>query len=475
MSKRPEVSALMVCVFFLILSQSRCLRVGPDYSSPNLEINIPATFRNISPKGEGKGSVRCLKWEDLFPGLGLKKMVREARRGNWDVKIATQKVIEARLHVNEVRSQRFPQLQVNGSAERQDRRVIGIIPGKTFSAKTDIFVLSAAASYELDLWGKLARANEAAWAEAMEAAENRRTVELTVEAEVVTQCIKLAILQRRMNIAEKRIRNQEKTLKIVETRYERGLSSLLDLKKASGALSQARSQLPVLKKEIAQAGQKLSFLLGHYPQMHEIRSIGPGYVDRLPKVPPGLPSQLLLRRPDVRAAESRLHVLNAEIGVARANRFPSINLTGTYGYSSSELKVLIGPGSKLWSLAAGIVQPIFNAGKLRIAERAAIAKYKQGVAEYGKVVLKAFLDVENALVEREEEMRRRKSILAFLQEAKAAEAVAQRRYRKGLIDYLNLLDAQRTRFEAEDALALVDLAILTNRVTLVRVLGGGWD
>ncbi len=475
MLKRPVMWRLMICVLLSVLAPSGCFKVGPNYHRPDIGVNSPATFRNISGRGGRKGSLSHLRWDDLFPGLGLKKMVQEARRGNWDVRIATQKVIEARLHVSETRSERFPQLQANGSAQRQHRPVIGIIPGRTFSTSADTFVLSAAASYELDLWGKLARADEAAWAEAMEAEQNRHTVELTVEAEVVTQCVKLAILKRRVEIAQERIRNQEKIVRVVEARYKRGLASLLDLKKASGALAQARAEIPALRKDMTQAGQELSYLLGHYPEVRNINTIGPGYVERLPKVPPGLPSQLLLRRPDVRSAESRLRALNAKIGVARANRFPSFSLTGTYGYSSSELKVLIGPGSKLWSMAAGIVQPIFNAGKLKAAERAAVARYKQGVAEYGKAVLKAFLEVENALVARKEEMRRRKRILAFLEEARAGESLALRRYRKGLIDYLNLLDAHRTRFEAEDALALVDLAILTNRVTLVRALGGGWN
>ena len=475
MFKQPGISVLVISVLLSVLCPSGCFRVGPDYHRPDIGINTPATFRNISGEGGRNGSVSHLRWDDLFPGLGLKRMIQEARRGNWDVKIATQKVIEARLHSAAARSERFPEINLQASAQRQERPVIGIIPGKSFSTKTDTFVLSAAASYELDLWGKLARADEAAFAEAMEAEENRRTVELTVEAEAITQYVKMAILNRRIAIARSRIKNYEKTLEIVKSRYEKGLTSLLDLKKARSALYQARATVPVLKKEMAKAGQQLSFLLGRYPESREVKLIGPGYVKSLPQVPAGLPSQLLLRRPDVRAAENRLRALNARIGVARANRFPRITLTGTYGYSSSELEVLIGPGSKLWSLAAGLVQPIFNAGKLKTAEKAAIAQCQQGVAEYGKAVLRAFLEVENALVTRKEELERRKRIIKFLKAARAAEQLARRRYRRGLIDYLNLLDAQRARFEAEDALALVDLAILTNRVGLVRALGGGWD
>ena len=191
-------------------------------------------------------------------------------------------------------------------------------------------------------------------------------------------------------------------------------------------------------------------------------------------MPPGLPSDLLLRRADIKAAEANLRALNARVGAGKANRFPRITLTGSFGYSSDELDQLLQHQSKLWNMATGIVQPLFDAGKLKAGQRAAEARYEQGVAEYAKTVLTAFSEVERAFLTRKEQIERRERTLSFLVEARATQRVAESRYRRGLVDYLTVLEAQQTRFKAEENLVLVDLAILTNRVALHRALGGGW-
>jgi multidrug efflux system outer membrane protein len=180
------------------------------------------------------------------------------------------------------------------------------------------------------------------------------------------------------------------------------------------------------------------------------------------------------RRPDVRAAEARLVALNALVGAAKASRFPRITLTGAYGYSNAELSDLIQPQSALWNLAFGFAQPIFDAGRLKAGQRAAEARYRQGVAEYAKVVLNAFSEVERALLTRKEQLEQRERSLKFLEEARATQDVAQSRYERGLADYLSVLESQQTRFQAEESLVLVELRILTNRVALHRSLGGGW-
>ena len=191
-------------------------------------------------------------------------------------------------------------------------------------------------------------------------------------------------------------------------------------------------------------------------------------------MPSGLPSDLLLRRPDIRAAEANLRALNAKIGVAKANRFPKITLTGSFGYSSGELDRLFIPGNNLWNIAFGALQPIFDAGRLKAGQCAAEAQFQQGMVDYAKTVLTAFYEVESALLTRKEQMERRGKMLDFLAEARATQKVAENRYERGLTDYLTVLDAQRTRFQAEESLVLVELTILSNRVTLHRALGGGW-
>jgi multidrug efflux system outer membrane protein len=167
--------------------------------------------------------------------------------------------------------------------------------------------------------------------------------------------------------------------------------------------------------------------------------------------------------------------LNAQVGVSKASRFPRITLTGAYGYSRDELHGLFSPESELWNIALGITQPLFDAGKLKAGQRADEARYQQGVAEYAKSILNAFAEVESAFLTREEQLKRRDHIVRFVKDARATQRIAESRYERGLVDYITVLDAQQTRFEAERDLLEVDLAILTNRVTLHRALGGGWD
>jgi multidrug efflux system outer membrane protein len=240
-------------------------------------------------------------------------------------------------------------------------------------------------------------------------------------------------------------------------------------------LAQAESFLPALVQDLGITQQKLAILQGEYPRTKTYRTQESDYYLALEPVPSGLPSDLLDQRPDIRAAEMRLRGLSARIGVAKAVRFPQISLTGNFGYVSEDLNDLFSPETELWNIATGIVQPVFNAGKLAASQRAAEARYAQGVAEYAKTVLTAFSEVEGALLTRKQQLERRKRVMVFLEEARATQQQAQQRYERGLTDYLTVLEAQQTRFGAEENLILVDLAIYTNRVRLHRALGGGWE
>jgi len=232
--------------------------------------------------------------------------------------------------------------------------------------------------------------------------------------------------------------------------------------------------VPQLQQEMGIIQQQLSVLRGHYPRTRPARRQPEDYYKRLAPVPPGLPSDLLMRRPDIRAAEERLKALNERVGVAKADRLPTITLTGGYGWSSNELNELLNRENVAWNLTAGLLQPVFDAGRLKAGQRAAEARYQQGVAEYVQTVLDAFGEVESALLTRKLQIERRERELKFLEEARATQQVAQERYIRGLVIYLDVLNAQITRFQAEDNLALVDLAIMRNRVALHRALGGGW-
>jgi multidrug efflux system outer membrane protein len=338
----------------------------------------------------------------------------------------------------------------------------------------DRYGLTAPASYEVDLWSKLKKASEAAWADILQEEEARRTVAQSVVAETISLYLDMEAVERRLQIAEQSIKAFRESSQFVETRYRRGLTSVLDVHQARRVLAQAETIVPQLEQDLGIIQQQMFVLLGQYPETRAPRTQPEDYYKQLAPVPPGLPSDLLWQRPDLRAAEADLQSLNRLIGVAKANRFPRITLTGSYGWSSEDLSDLLRRENIVWNLTSGIVQPIFDAGRLKAGQRAAEARYQQGAAAYVKIVLDAFSEVERTLLTRESQLDRRARQLRFLEEARATQRVAQNRYIRGLVIYLDVLNAQITRFQAEDSIVQVDLAIYRNRVALHRALGGGW-
>lgn len=473
-------------LFFLslaLLFAGGCMKMGPDFKRPSPEVQIPGAFQHDTI-GHGHALLQEPWWR-IYGNPELNSLVGQALKNNWDIRQAAARVMEVRSQFLQTRADRFPSLNLQASAQRQRQTIhvpAPIFQGGTFQLQdqqkretTDAFSLSLPLSYELDLWGRLARAEEGARASLLEAEENRRTIAQAVVAETVTLYLNIEAIERRIQVLRNSIDSYRQSLKLVAFRYEHGLTSILDVRQARRILAQTESSLPTLLQELGTAQQKMAILLGHYPKTRPPRTHPSGYFKELPPVPPGLPSELLLRRPDIMAAEARLRALNAQVGQARANRFPHITLTAGFGYASDELAHLLLPQSSLWNMAAGLFQPLFDAGKLKALEEAARARYRQGLAAYAKTLLNAFSEVENGLLTREEQLERRKRVLVLLEEARATQTIAEGRYKRGLVNYITVLDAQQARFQAEDSLILVDLALLTNRVTLYRSLGGGWE
>ncbi len=459
-------------VLAALLISSGCMKMGPDYHRPDTGIQMPVSYQHATPETVVWQLEN--RWWQGFNDPDMNLLVEEVLRNNLDIKKATARILEVQSQFVQVRADRFPDLSFEGRGQRQHRQVIGIIPGKSFSAQTDIYTFSLPASFELDLWGRLTRAEEAARADLLQVEENRRTVIQTVVAETISLYLQMESLERRIHLANESIENYRRSLALVEKRYQRGLTSLLDCRQARRVLADAETFLPPLRQGLGITQQKLSMLMGRYPETRPPRIHQKDYFKRLSPVPSGLPSELLLRRPEIRAAEARLMALNARVGVAKASRFPRIALTGSFGYTSEDLDKLFRPESELWNIALGIVQPLFDAGKLKAAQRAAEDRYEQGLAEYAKTVLTAFFEVESALLIRKEQLARRQRVMYFLKQARATREVTQKRYERGLVNYLTVLEARQTQLKAEEDLILVDLAILGNRVALYRALGGGW-
>jgi multidrug efflux system outer membrane protein len=463
---------LLPAVLAVAVVLTGCIKMGPDFRRPDIGIASPVNYQSgpveptlLEPEDQ---------WWRVYNDAELNSLVEEVLKNNLDLKRAAAAVLEVRSQLVESRADRFPQADLNAQAQRRQRPVIGLSPGKSFTTTTTIYNFSLPASFELDLWGRLARAEEAVRANLLQAEENRRTVAQTVVAESITLYLQMESFERQIDITKKLIASFRRSLILVEGRYKRGLGSVLDVRQARRVLAGAEAVLPTLRQDLGTTQQQLAVLLGRYPETRPPRDQPENYYQRLAPVPPGLPSEILLRRPDIRAAEAGLMALNAFVGVAKASRFPRITLTAEYGYSSDALRRLFEPESELWSIAAGITHPLFNAGKLKAQQKAAEARYQQAVADYAKAVLTAFAEVESAFLTREEQLKRRDLVVTFLREAREAQRIAESRYERGLIDYLTVLDTQRTRFQAERDLVEADFALFNNRVTLHRALGGGW-
>jgi multidrug efflux system outer membrane protein len=447
---------------------SGCINLGPDYSRPELGIETPRSYQYEPADAD----IRVLmdRWWEVFGDAELNLLVEEVLRNNWDIKQAAARVLEARARYVQVRSDRFPSVGISGTKDR--RRISG--GGFRSGSVIDSYDLTAPASFELDLWSRLAKSSQAAWEDILQEEEARRALAQSIVAEAITLYLEMEASERRLQIAAQSIEAFRLSLQFVETRYERGLTSVLDVRQARRVLAEAETLIPQFVQEMGIIQQQLSVLRGRYPRTRPKRLQPEDYYKRLAPVPPGLPSDILQRRPDIRAAEERLKALNERVGAAKAARLPTITLTGGYGWTSEELNNLLRSENVVWNLTAGIVQPVFDAGRLKAGQREAEARYQQGVAEYVQTVLEALAEVESALLIRKQQLERREREVRFLEEARATQQVAQDRYIRGLVIYLDVLNAQITRFQAEDSLALVDLAILRNRVALHRALGGGW-
>lgn len=470
MVKRAVAGVLSLTIAAAWIGCGVGLRTGPDYERPMDQLAVADTFVQAIADTD---AVRIdTRWWTVFRDEELDSLVEEAIRNNLDIKRATAVVLELEARNTQARAGRLPSISLSGSYQTQELPAATSVPST--SGRTESYNASIAASHELDLWGKMSRTHEAARADLLQSIENRQTIMQSVIAETASLYLQQEALERRTHILEQTIEALRKSVRTVEMRYRRGLTSVLELKQAQRALAGAESRMPEFNQELGTTQHRLSILLGRYPGTRPPRTHPEDYYQRLEPVPAGLPSDLLETRPDIRAAEAHLAALNARYGVAKSNLFPRITLTGSYGYTSNELQNLFKPDNILWNLVAGLTQPLFNSGALLAEKDAARARYEQGVIDYAKTVLSAFAEVEGALMARREQLEQRGYIIDYLEKARATQEIAELRYERGLIDYLNVLDAVQARYNAEESLVLVDLAILTNRVTLHRALGGNW-
>lgn len=445
-----------------------CVHLPPEYHRPTFNGLVPSAYHEAT-----KDRILLItddSWWKVFGDADLSALVEEALVNNWSLKHATAQILEFKARYEKSRADRFPTLKLSGGYSRDGTDGFSV----SGSGVSESYSISAPASFEVDLWGRIAAESKAARFELLQQEENRRALAQSIVAETIQLYLELENLERRLQITQQSVESFRRSLEIVQSRYNRGLSSILAVRQARRILTDAEARIPQLLQNIGIKHQGLSVLCGRYPKKKPPRRHPDDYYRKLIPVPPGLPSDLLLQRPDLRAAEAGLQALNQRIGVAKGARLPSISLTGTLGYTSDALKDLVRDGSGFWNLGGNLGQPLFNAGKLKADQRIAEAQYQKDAAQYVETMLDAFREVESALLTRKMQLERRERILIFLNEARATQRIAENRYLRGLINYLDVLDAQQTRFLAEERLVQVDLAILSNRVALHRALGGSW-
>jgi outer membrane protein, multidrug efflux system len=451
--------------------------LGPNYVRP--AISLPANFRAPDPLPAPQAeSFADLKWFDVFKDEKLQELIRAALRNNYDLREAVARVEEARASLGITRSNQFPNFNATGGVEinRLSRDGATSLPPAILSDQNRNFGSAALQllSFEVDIWGRLRRATEAARANLLSVEETRKAVVTTLVSDVATDYLTLRELDYALEISRRTLGTREQSLELTKSRQRGGVGTLLDLRQAEQLVYTAAQTIPGIEQQIEQSENQIHLLLGENPgTVQRGRSLTEQ--NFAPDVPPGLASALLERRPDIRAAEEDLIAANAEIGVARAAYFPQLSLSGTLGGQSTQLSSLFNGPHSAWNFTPQVTQPIFTAGRIKSQVKFAEAERGRMLVVYEKAIQTAFAEVSNALIahQRVRESREKEEQLVFALQDRLR--LAYVRYRGGVDTQLNALDADRDLFQAQFDLAQLRLQELLTVVQLYKALGGGWQ
>ena len=459
-------------LIFVILASSLIggCTVGPNYHKP--VVQPPTAYRDLSqgPQAqEQAASFADLPWWQVFRDAQLQDLIHTALKQNYDMQLATERINAARAQLGITRSNLFPQVQGEGNFTGGKEQ--------NFQAKSNFLALTADAAFQLDLFGKLRRETEATRAQLLATEEAQRTVMLTLVSDVASDYFTLLQLDLELQITRDTVSTQQDSVKLTSFRLDRGVATKLDVLQAQQVLDTANAQIPDLERQIGQEEDAITILIGDYPQ--GVPRGRPLVEETLPpEVPPGLLSSLLERRPDIREAEQMLIAANAEIGVAKAEFFPQISLTGSGGGAFGRSNLFSGMMSSqtgIWSYGIQVSQPIFTGGALRGNLRLAESQHEQALIAYKQAIQHAFGDVSDALIayQKFHEVRvRQEQAVTDLEESVRLSVM---RYQGGTATYLEGFDGQRSLFAAELTLAQARGNEYQTLVQLYRALGGGWQ
>jgi NodT family efflux transporter outer membrane factor (OMF) lipoprotein len=462
------VSSCLIIVGFMLFG---CAAVGPDYVPPG--VSTPEKWNASSSGGiayEPDALQTMAHWWTTLDDPILSSLIDRALQGSLDLRIGVARVREARARRGIINADRFPTINAKGSAiKSRSSEETGS------GVETDLYAVGFDAGWEVDVFGGVRRSVEAADAALEASSEGLHAVMVSLLAEVGLNYVELRSLQTRLAIAEANQNAQKETYEITQARYGSGLTSELDVEQAKYSLQETRSQIPPLTIGIQQAENRLAVLLGQKPGTLKSELIEPAPVPVTPiEVAVGVPAEALRRRPDVRKAERLLAAQTARVGVATAELYPRFSLMGTIGLEALSFEDVFSSGSRKYGIGPSFHWNIFDSGRIRQNIEVQSALQEQALLSYESSVLGALADVENALVAYANEQMRRQSLVEGAQAAQRAVTLSQNQYTSGLIDFQNVLNAQRALFSLQSQQAQSDAAVTSNLISLYKALGGGW-
>ena len=469
MGNRLIAATLMICVSVgLVFGQQK-------YQPPQVE--KPSKFRGAEePIATDQNSIGDLKWFEVFKDPELQKLIRTAVVQNYDMRAAIARINAARANVGLARSEQFPQVEASAdlTSTRVSRNGQTPLVGEFDQKRTFGSVFLNLLSFELDVWGRLRQQTKAARAQLRSTEEDRNTVLTTVVSDVATGYFTLLELDSELNIAQRTLATREESLRFIKVRQQGGVATQLDVRQAEELVYQASQTIPDTERAIEQTENQVKLLLGENPGPI-VRGRTLAQQDELPSVPPGLPSSLLERRPDIRSAEENLVAQRALVSAAKKAYFPRISLTGLLGFQSNQLSSLFTGPSRAWTLIPQVTQPIFTGGRLKSDVKFAKSQQELAVVQYQQTVQNAFREVSDALIQyrKVREIRTQQELL--VETLRDRSRLAHLRYEGGVDTQLNALDSDRDLFDSELDLSQTKRNELLSLVQLYKALGGGWQ
>jgi outer membrane protein, multidrug efflux system len=461
----PRNKGGLLTLLCILTAVTGCMVVGPDYTPPQTGDGLDYWSRS-DRAGAHSGSPQLDEWWQKLDDPILTGLINDALAANPDLERARSRVREARARRGMETAARFPMMDAQGAAETTK---VGTAPnGELYNAGFD-------ASWELDLFGGVTRRIEAATADLEAITEARRNVRISLLAEVALNYVEYRSLQRRIELAEGNVETQRKTLELVRTRYEGGYGKRLEVDQATTNLETSRARIPPLKTARERAAHRLAVLIGERPGQVADRLAPDKPVPHPPvRLVVGIPADLLRRRPDIRQAERELAAQSARVGVAVADLYPRFTLNGTLQFSTTDFTTLFDDTSRSAGIGPAFSWNIFSGGSIRNNITVQDEKQKQALLHYENTVLQALEEVENAMTAYAHEQQRRQTLEKAGAAAQNNVEQAQMLYKDGVEGFLQVLDAQRVLFDAQDQLAASTAEVTSNLIRLYKALGGGW-